>query len=73
MSPNARETRRDILTRTATRAGRTQSAPNALVASFERVSDVRLAYYVEFCYFSTHSARVSLISHCVTAVLGELN
>ena len=35
LSPNARET---------------PSVPNALVPSFERVSDVRMAY-VEFCYF----------------------
>ena len=59
-SPNARDTRRDFKRRTATRAGRTPSVPNALVASFERVSDVRLACE-EFCYFSTRPARVSLI------------
>ena len=70
LSPNVRETRRDLKQRTATRAGRTQSIPNALVASFGRVSDVRLVY-VEFCYFffSTRPVRVLLIRYCVTAVL----
>ena len=38
------------------RAGRTPSVPNALVASFERVSDVRLACE-EFCYFFQHARR----------------
>ena len=69
MSPTARETRRDFMRRTATRAGRTPSVPNALVASFKRVSDfvsdVRLAN-MEFCYFSTRPVRVSLIRYCVT-------
>ena len=38
-------------------AGRTPSVPTALVASFERVSDVRLSY-VEFCYlYNTPGAR----------------
>ena len=52
---------------TATSAGRTPKVPNALVACFESVSDVRLAY-VEFAIFSTRPARVSLIRYCVTAV-----
>ena len=59
--------RRDFLRRTATRAGRTPSVLNALVASFERVSEVRLAY-VEYC-FSTRPVRVSHIRYSVTALL----
>ena len=46
------------------RAGRTPSIPNALVASFERASDVRLAY-VEFCYFfNTPGARFTYTLQC---------
>ena len=64
LSPNARETRRDFLRRTATHAGRTSSVPNALVASVERVSDVRLAY-VEFHYFfNTPGARFTYTLMC---------
>ena len=50
-----------------TRAGRTPSIPNRLVASFEHVSEMRLAY-VNFAIFSTRPAHVSLICCCVTAV-----
>ena len=64
-SPKERNAQRLLKRRTATSAGRTPKVPNALVACFERVSDVRLAY-VEFCYFFQHARRA--FHYCVTAV-----
>ena len=56
--------RRYFLRPTAVRAGRTPSVPYALVASFERASDMHLAY-VEFCYFfNTPGARFTYTLQC---------
>ena len=63
-SPKERNAQRLLKRRTATSAGRTPKVPNALVACFERVSDVRLAY-VEFCYFfNTPGARFTYTLLC---------